>query len=39
MYRNGWKKLGAPMKVMPLPEAKTGSWEYLLHEASLSTAI
>lgn len=27
------KSWGAPMKVMPLPEAKAGSWEYLLHEA------
>ena len=27
------KSWGAPMKVMSLPEAKTGSWEYLLHEA------
>ena len=27
------KRWGAEMQVMPLPEAKTGSWEYLLHKS------
>jgi erythromycin esterase len=30
---------GAPMKVMDLPEARDGSWEYLLHEAGDSNKL
>jgi erythromycin esterase-like protein len=33
---NSW---GAPMKVMDLPEARDGSWEYLLHQAGDSNKL
>jgi erythromycin esterase len=33
------KSWGAPMQVMPVPEAREGSWEYLLHQSGAQNKL